>query len=139
MPCRFVVEPPGWIIGPTSSYTNLPPFPSFSQRLFEAAKRRDAECAAEYLSVETSNARMARDELKVTVASTGHDMKSPVTALALAVESVIDTLMDGRSNKDELPPRQAQAVGVCVDAFCTVMQLNQIINRSTDYTKVSVV
>ena len=79
---------------------------------------------------------MARDELKVTAASRGHDMKSPVTALALAVESVIHTLMDGCANEDELPSKQAQAVGTCVDAFCTVLQLNQIINRATDFSKI---
>ena len=104
--------------------------------LLAAAKRRDMECAAEFLSVEMTNSRMARDELKVTIASTGHDMKSPVTALTLAVESVIHTLTDGCASKDDLPPRQAQAVGTCIDAFCTVLHLNQIINRSTDYTKI---
>ena len=89
------------------------------------------------MQMERDAATVTKDDLQATIASSGHDMKSPITSLMLAIESVVSTLQDDMASKkgQELSSHR-QAVGTCMDAFGTIMHLNMIVNRSVDYCNI---
>ena len=91
------------------------------------------------MKVERDAANVTKDDLQAIVASSGHDMKSPITSLLLAFESVVTTLQSdlssGSQSSQETAARR-QVLGTCVDAFGTIMHLNMIVNRAVDYCKI---
>ena len=86
------------------------------------------------LKKERDAAAMTADELHVTISGAGHDMKSPITGLVLAVESVVTTLQ--RDLSQHALPSTQQAVRTCIDAYGTIMHLTMIVNRSVDFCKI---
>ena len=91
------------------------------------------------MKIERDAANVTKDDLQAIVASSGHDMKSPITSLLLAIESVVSTLQDDLDSQTQTSlatASQRQALGTCVDAFATIMHLNMIVNRSVDYCKI---
>ena len=91
------------------------------------------------MRIERDAANVTKDDLQAIVASSGHDMKSPITSLLLAIESLVSTLQDdleSQTQNSQVTSSQRQALGTCVDAFDTIMHLNMIVNRSVDYCKI---
>ena len=91
------------------------------------------------MKIERDAANVTKSDLQAIVASSGHDMKSPITSLLLAIESVVSTLQDdlaSQSQSNNETSSRRQALGTCVDAFGTIMHLNMIVNRSVDYCKI---
>ena len=102
--------------------------------LLVASKDRAMEMAAAALTKERDAATVTVDELQVTISGAGHDMKSPITGLVLAVESVVTTLQ-GDLSQHAVASTQ-QVVRTCIDAYGTIMHLTMIVNRSVDYCKI---
>jgi signal transduction histidine kinase len=105
--------------------------------LLVSSKDRAMEMVATGLKKERDAATVTVDELQVTISGAGHDMKSPITGLVLAVESVVTTLQTELLHC-AAPPSAAteQAMRTCIDAYGTIMHLSMIVNRSVDYCKI---
>jgi hypothetical protein len=91
------------------------------------------------MDVERDAANVTKDDLQAIVAGSGHDMKSPITSLLLAIESVVSMLQDDMGSdegQETASSSQHPAVGTCMDAFGTIMHLSMIVNRSVDYCKI---
>ena len=89
------------------------------------------------MRIERDAANVTKDDLQAIVAGSGHDMKSPITSLLLAIESVVSAVesdVTANGGKETLPQRQA--LGTCVDAYGTIMHMSMIVNRSVDYCKI---
>ena len=95
------------------------------------------EVAATALKRERDAATVTVDELQGTISGAGHDMKSLITGLVLAVESVVTALQSDAAQSTTPPSAGAQqAVKTCIDAYGTIMHLTMIVNRSVDYCKI---
>jgi signal transduction histidine kinase len=89
------------------------------------------------MRIERDAANVTKDDLQAIVASSGHDMKSPITSLLLAIESVVSTLQSDLVTQTlHHTPSLHQALGTCIDAFGTIMHMAMIVNRSVDYCKI---
>ena len=102
--------------------------------LLVSSKDRAMEIVSTRLKAERDAAALTAEELHVTISGAGHDMKSPITGLVLAVESVVTTLQ--RDISQHALPSTLQAVKTCVDAYGTIMHLTMIVNRSVDFCKI---
>ena len=95
------------------------------------------ESKQQLMRIERDAANVTKDDLQAIVASSGHDMKSPITSLLLAIESVVSTL---QSEVATQPSHHSsplhQALGTFVDALGTIMHMGMIVNRSVDYCKI---
>ena len=84
---------------------------------------------------------------QLTISRTGHDLKSPVTAMGMALEAAMDKLRDKPTPPLQHPlaltslqqpspvqsPRGNSAARPCAEAYAALMNLQMIVNRSQDY------
>ena len=98
--------------------------------------------------VETSNSQLnnerdmyisVSDELRNTISNCAHDLTSPCSAVGLAVESILKTMLlqslespVGLQDTEEIQ----SVLEVLWDVYYAMMTLHMIINRATDYNKV---
>ena len=85
-----------------------------------------------------------------TISRTGHDLKSPVTAMGMALEAAMDKLHHTETPRSKLmpsaqsisqlmqpssptSPRVSSAARPCAEAYAALMHLQMIVNRSQDY------
>ena len=99
-------------------------------RLVAAAKTAEKEIKK--AEADQERERHLRSELQENIANSAHDIKSPTTALSLAVESLLDAL-DNNNPITELG--RQQLVETLHGMAFTINALTMIINRSVDASK----
>ena len=95
------------------------------QELEEAAKRAEEE--TKRAEAEQERERQLRYELQENIINTAHDIKSPTTALGLAVESLLDALDNNKPLSESVRHRVIETLHGMAHTISTV---NMIINRS---------
>ena len=97
------------------------------------------EAAAKHAEEETKKAeadqereRRLRHELQENIVNSAHDIKSPTTALGLAVESLLNTL---DTDKPVTEAERQRVVETLYGMAHTITALTMIINRSVDGSK----
>ena len=97
------------------------------ERLEEAAKHAEEE--TKKAEAEQERERRLRQELQENIANSAHDIKSPTTALGLAVESLLDTLDSDRPVSEA---ERRRVVETLHGMSHTIAALTMIINRTVD-------
>ena len=97
------------------------------ERLEEAAKHAEEE--TKKAEAEQERERRLRQELQENIANSAHDIKSPTTALGLAVESLLDTL---DSDRPVTEAERRRVVETLHGMSHTIAALTMIINRTVD-------
>ena len=100
------------------------------ERLEAAAKHAEEE--TKKAEAEQERERRLRHELQENIANSAHDIKSPTTALGLAVESLLNTL---DTNKPLTEAGRQRVVKTLHGMVHTISALTMIINRSVDASK----
>lgn len=97
------------------------------------------EAAKKYAEMETKKAeadqereRRLRQELQEDIVNSAHDIKSPTTALSLAVESLLDICDTHKPITDE---KRQQIVETLHGMAHTITALTMIIDRSVDASR----
>lgn len=100
------------------------------ERLEAAA--RNAEKETKKAEADQERERFLRNELQENIVNSAHDIKSPTTALGLAVESLLDAL----DNNNPITERGRQQLVETLHGMAfTINTLTMIINRSVDASK----
>ena len=76
--------------------------------------------------------------LQLTIARTGHDLKSPVTAMGMALEAIMQRLLAAKTPQPlSTSPRGGNgALLPCAEAYAALIHLRMIVNRSQDYARI---
>ena len=100
------------------------------ERLETAAKHAEEE--TKKAEADQERERRLRHELQENIVNSAHDIKSPTTALGLAVESLLDALDNNKPINDATRQRVLETLHGMAH---TIDALTMIINRSVDASK----
>jgi len=96
------------------------------------------EASREGIQVERDQQLSVSDELRNTIANAAHDLTSPCTAVGLAVESILENLLQSAlRERRTLSSEEARMSDVLWDVYYAMATLHMIINRATDYNKMT--
>ena len=117
-------------------------FALFYEQISSTADLEDRQTVlAAAIQYERDQAMTVNDELRCTIANSAHDLKSPTTALALALQLLIEkhqeaTVRGAGGGRGHAGVLRGETLETLWDLYFTSLTISMIINRSTDYCKV---